>query len=147
MFCARDQLGVRPLFYAQAGNKWLVSDALEDIRSHSNLSRDLDDHWVADFLTQGYCLDSHRSVYKEIRRVPPAHILTVSSGKSAVRRYWTLNIEAPLFYRDERIYIEQFHELTALAIQDRLPPGRAGRLDERRTGFIDVGGEGRGGGG
>ena len=35
LFCARDQLGVRPLFYAQAGNKWLVSDALEDIRSCS----------------------------------------------------------------------------------------------------------------
>ena len=136
LFCARDQLGVRPLFYAQAGNKWLVSDALEDIRSHSDLSRDLDDHWVADFLTEGYCLDSDRSVYKEIRRVPPAHILTVSSGKSAVRRYWTLNIEAPLFYRDDRIYIEQFHELTALAIQDRLPPGQ-GLLGVSMSGGLD----------
>lgn len=123
LFCVRDQIGVRPLFYAQDGNKWLVSDALEDIRSHANLGCDLDDHWVADFLTKGYCLDSRRSVYKAIRRIPPAHILIVSSGESAVRRYWTLNIEAPLFYRDERLYIEQFHELTALAIQDRLPPG------------------------
>ena len=52
----------------------------------------------------------------------------VSSGKSALSRYWTLNIEAPLFYRDERLYLEQFHELMALAIQDRLPQGRLGVL-------------------
>ena len=136
LFCARDQLGVRPLFYAHVGNTWLVSDALEDIRSHANLSRDLDDHWVADFLVRGYCRDSHRSVYKEIRRVPAAHILMVSSGESAVRRYWTLNIDAPLFYRDERLYVEQFHELTALAIQDRLPPGQ-GQLGVSMSGGLD----------
>ena len=126
LFCARDQLGVRPLFFAQAGKKWLVSDALEDIRSNSNLSYDLDDRWVADFLVQGFCLDFHRSVYKAIRRFPPAHLLMASSGKSVLRRYWTLNIEAPLFYPDERLYLEQFHELMGLAIQDRLPEGRVG---------------------
>ena len=136
LFCARDQLGVRPLFYAQAGNKWLVSDALDDIRLHPNLSRDLDDHWVADFLTKGYCLDPNRSVYKGIRRVPPAHILMVSSEKSAVSRYWTLNIEAPLFYRDQGLYIEQFHELTGLAVRDRLAP-RQGQLGISMSGGLD----------
>ncbi len=128
LFCARDQLGTRPLFYAQAGKKWFVSDALEDILSSSNLSHDLDDLWVADFLAKGFCLDFHRSVYKEIRRFPPAHILMASSGKSVLRRYWRLNIDAPLFYPDERLYLEQFHELMERAIQDRLPQGRVGVL-------------------
>jgi asparagine synthase (glutamine-hydrolysing) len=37
---------------------------------------------------------------------------------------------------DERIYIEQFHELTALAIQDRLPPGQ-GLLGVSMSGGLD----------
>jgi asparagine synthase (glutamine-hydrolysing) len=126
LFCARDQLGVKPLFYGHAGNRWFVSDALESIRLNSTLGGELDDHWVADFLTTGFCLDVHRSVYKEISRVPPAHVLVASSGGSEVRRYWTLNIEAPIFYRKGREYLDRFHELMALSIRDRLPQGQVG---------------------
>ena len=126
IFCARDQLGVRPLFYAQAGNSWLISDALDDIRSHSNLGSDLDNQWVADFLIEGYSVDAHRSVYKEVKRVPRAHILVATSDHTTLRRYWTLEVEGPLFYREKASYIEQFHDLMASAMRDRLPSGRVG---------------------
>ena len=121
LLCARDQLGVKPLFYARIGNSWRIGDALESIRSCSTLKGDLDDYWVADFLTTGFCLDFHRTVYKEISRLPPAHVLIASSDDNVARRYWTLNIETPIFYRHESEYLDHFHELLALSIGDRLP--------------------------
>ena len=121
LFCARDQLGVKPLFYAHAGNRWFVSDALENIHSNLTTQSNLDEHWLADFLTTGFCLDFHRSIYKEIKRLPPAHMLIASSDGHLLRRYWTLNIRGPIFYRDERQYLDHFHELMALSIRDRLP--------------------------
>ena len=126
LLCARDQLGVRPFFYANIGDSWLVSDALESIRSNSLIGGDLDDYWVADFLTTGFSLDVDRSVYKNIKRIPPAHALIVSPGGNAVHRYWTLNIAEPIFYRDRRQYLDHFHEVISLSIGDRLPQGCVG---------------------
>ena len=126
LLCARDQLGVKPLFYAHMGKNWCISDALESIRSCFALTGDLDDYWLADFLTTGFCLDFHRTVYKDIERVPPAHVLIVSSGANVMQRYWTLNIAEPIFYRDQRQYLDHFHELLSLSIGDRLPEGCIG---------------------
>lgn len=126
LFSVRDQLGVRPLFYAQTGATWLVSDSVDAICDNSQVCRDIDDHWIYEFLTEGRSLDFQKSIYREIRRLPPAHTLTLSSEKAALRRYWALHIQAPLFYDDEKTYIERFHELLGSAIRDRLPQGQLG---------------------
>jgi asparagine synthase (glutamine-hydrolysing) len=126
LFCVRDQLGVRPFFYSQVGHSWFISDALDDIRSHANLRDHLDERWVVDFLIKGRSVDFDRSVYKDIKRFPPAHILIASSDREIMRRYWTLEIKEPLFYRDRKSYRLQFHELLETSIRDRLPDGRLG---------------------
>jgi asparagine synthase (glutamine-hydrolysing) len=126
LICARDQLGVRPLFYARTGINWHISDSLEDIASEGAINTELDDYWIADFFGINYCLDVDRTVYKQIKRLPPAHILVVSCDGSSLRKYWTLDVPEPLYYRNPAQYIEQFHEVLGLAIVDRLPPNRVG---------------------
>ncbi|MFN4016630.1 MAG: asparagine synthase-related protein [Reyranella sp.] len=126
LICARDQLGIRSLFHAEVGGVWFVSDSLDWIAAHSAVSRDLDDTWIADFLTVGYSLDPERTVYRHIRRLAPAHALTISGTRAAIRRYWRLEIGDPLYYRDRRQYTEGFVDLLSKSIADRLPPGRVG---------------------
>lgn len=126
LICARDQLGVRPLFYACTKGNWHITDSLENIVSDVAVNTELDDYWIADFIGVGYCLDFDRTVYKQIKRVPPAHILVVSCDNSYLRKYWTLDVPKPLYYRNPAQYIEQFHEVLGLAIVDRLPPNRVG---------------------
>ncbi|CAJ0888683.1 asparagine synthase (glutamine-hydrolysing) [freshwater sediment metagenome] len=133
LFCARDQLGVRPQFYAERDGVLYVSDSLEEIRAVINATT-LDDLWVLDFLTTGYSQEFHRSVYKDISRVPPAHILTASRAGLTVRRYWRLELDSPIFLRDED-YFEQFHQLVAAAIKDRLP--KEGRVGISMSGGLD----------
>jgi len=126
LICARDQLGVRSLFHAVVGGAWFVSDSLDWIAAQAGVLRDLDDTWIADFLTVGYSLDAERTVYQHIRRLAPAHTLTISVGRVAIRRYWRLEIGDPLYYRDRRRYTESFVDLMSKSIADRLPAGRVG---------------------
>jgi asparagine synthase (glutamine-hydrolysing) len=126
LFCARDHLGVRPMFYGRVKNNWLVSDSLDTVARCSGLTRELDDLWIADFLINGYCVDFDRTVYKDIKRLAPAHTLVASRGGSAVKRYWTLELDEPIAYRHESEYLDHFHEVLARAVKDRLPPGRVG---------------------
>ena len=126
LFCARDHLGVRPLFYARVKNSWLVSDSLETIARYSGLTGDLDDFWIADFLFNAFSVDFDRTVYKNIKRLAPGHTLNASQASGAVKRYWRLEFDEPIFYRRPTQYLDHFHEVLARAVKDRLPRGRIG---------------------
>jgi asparagine synthase (glutamine-hydrolysing) len=117
---------VRSLFHVDAGHSRFVSDSLHWIVSAASFSHELDEHWIADFLSIGHGLDVERTVYRQIRRLAPAHVLKFSDAGAATRRYWRLEIGDPLHYRDRRQYAERFLELLSLAIADRLPAGRVG---------------------
>ncbi|MBI3197790.1 MAG: hypothetical protein HYZ40_09845, partial [Rhodospirillales bacterium] len=126
LIAVRDQLGVRSLFHAEAGGLRFVSDSLDWIASQAQMPRALDDAWIADFLSVGHCLEFDRTVYRHVKRLAPAHVLTISDGGATVRRYWRLEIQEPLYFRDRRIYTERFLDLMAQSMADRLPSGRVG---------------------
>jgi asparagine synthase (glutamine-hydrolysing) len=126
LICVRDQLGVRPLFHARTGGMQLVGDQLDWIVSQAPVARDLDDTWIADFLSIGHGLEFERTVYRHVKRLAPAHVLTISDAGATLRRYWRLEIAEPLYFDDRRVYGERFLELMALSMADRLPPGRVG---------------------
>jgi len=137
LICARDQLGVHPLFYGQAKGTWFVGNSLTWIASQAGISCELDDYWVADFLGIGHCLEFGRTAYRHIHRLPPANVLTISSAGASVRRYWQLDIPEPVHYRDRGRYAEQFTELLSRSIGDRLPA--AGRVGISLSGGLDSG--------
>jgi asparagine synthase (glutamine-hydrolysing) len=126
LLAARDRLGIRPLFHARVGGTAFVSDSLDWIMSHAEVPRELDEVWIGDFLTVGFGLDFDRSVRRHVRRVPPAHLLKVSSQGESLRRYWQLEIGDPIRFKDSRLYTDRFVELVELAVKDRLPPGKVG---------------------
>jgi asparagine synthase (glutamine-hydrolysing) len=126
LFCGRDQLGVRPLFYTTQGNGWFVSDSLDFTVAKATVNGELDDYWVADFLSSGFCTDKDRTVYKQVKRLPPAHFLSICARESVVHKYWKLEIQSPIYYPRTRNYVERFREVIASAIKDRLPQDRVG---------------------
>jgi asparagine synthase (glutamine-hydrolysing) len=126
LFCVRDQIGMRPLFYAKLDDSWFVSDSLELLARDASICNDLDEYWIADFLMYGFYDDPDSTVYKRIRRVAPGHSLTVSASGGVIQRYWNLIIGDPLYYSDPRKYIDHFREVVTLAIKDRLPKARVG---------------------
>ncbi len=135
LLAVRDQLGIRVLFHARVGSTWVLSDSLDWIASWREVDRELDDYWIADFLSFGHPLDFDRTVYRNIRRLPPAHVASLDSGGLGVRRYWRLDIREPLYLRHHREYGERFREVVLRAVGDRLPAGR--RVGISMSGGLD----------
>ena len=80
LFCARDQFGVKPFFYAQLGSLFLFSNTLDCIRQHPAVSNKLNDLAIADFLLFDMNQDPATTSFADIQRLPPAHTLTCEAG-------------------------------------------------------------------
>lgn len=126
LICVRDQFGVRSLFHASPGKSHFISDRLDWVASSPGVGRDLDECWIADFLVADLCTEFERTVYRQVQRLAPAHVLTVSEDCTAIRRYWRLTIDEPLGRRDQHFYGERFRELVGHAIADRMTCGKVG---------------------
>jgi len=126
LFCARDHLGVKPLFYSRKGSGFAFSNDLSCLRRHPAVTADLDELAIADFLVFGFALDTDRSSFSDIRRLPAAHTLTLSNGEVSIRRYWQLPLEDEIRYRRRADYVDQFLELFETATRDRLRSNRVG---------------------
>jgi asparagine synthase (glutamine-hydrolysing) len=125
-FCARDHLGVKPLFYAHLGQKLIFSNTLDCIRQHPAVSDRLNDLAIADFLMFELNQDKATTTFGDIQRVPPAHSATCSEGGLGLRRYWTLPIDEPVYFRRHDDYIDRFGELLSAAVGDRLRTDHVG---------------------
>jgi asparagine synthase (glutamine-hydrolysing) len=126
LFCARDHLGVKPFFYAQLGQKLIFSSSLDCIRRHPAVSDRLNDLAIADFLLFDLNQDKATTSFADIQRVPPAHIATWSSAGLQLRRYWTLPIDEPVYFRKADDYVDRFKELLDHAVDDRLRTKKVG---------------------
>jgi asparagine synthase (glutamine-hydrolysing) len=133
IFCARDQMGHRPLFYARTAHALLIGNTLEVLRLDPDVSDRLDDSSIADFLVTGQILAPAATAFQDIARVPAAHVLAGTPEHFDVRRYWTLPIEEPLRRRQSEI-VEEFRALLHQAARDRL---RADRVTISMSGGLD----------
>jgi asparagine synthase (glutamine-hydrolysing) len=129
LFCARDHLGVKPLYYARAGGACVVSNVLRSVRRHPNVSTRLDDEAIGDFLLFWACLEPSRTSFADVARIPPAHTLTVSaSGHSRVERYWSLEPQDTLRLRTPSEYGDLYVSTLQTVVGDRVRSGPTGIL-------------------
>jgi asparagine synthase (glutamine-hydrolysing) len=128
LFCARDHFGIKPFFYARAGNSLIFSNTLDCLRLHPKISHQLNELAIADFLLFDNNQDLGTTAFAEILRLPPAHTLACQDATLAVRRYWRLPEEAPLDIRRSEECLAQFREVFDAAVSDRLRGDSAGIL-------------------
>jgi asparagine synthase (glutamine-hydrolysing) len=128
LFCARDQFGVKPLYYASIGSLVVVSNTLKCIRQHPRVSGQLNDLAIADFLLFDMIREPGATSFADIQRLPPAHALVTERGVTSIRRYWTLPVSDPLHDLRQSDCVDQFRDLLDRAVADRLRANRVGVL-------------------
>ena len=114
---ARDPFGIMPLYYAARAGTIAIAGALGVLLDPSDA---VDDLAIADFLLFGSKRTPDATSWRDVRQVPPAHLLTWSAERGPrLRRYWTLPVEEPLHLRGERDYVETFRALLRIAVEER----------------------------
>jgi asparagine synthase (glutamine-hydrolysing) len=89
LLIGRDRLGIKPLYIADNG-KWLAfASEAKSLLQLPDLETTLDITAVSSYLRLGY-VPAPQSMFRGIRKVPPATLLVVESGRSEQRRYWRI---------------------------------------------------------
>ena len=87
LLLARDRAGEKPLFYARVGQEILFASELQCILRHPDISRDLDDIAIAEYLRLGY-VPEPRTMFRSIRRVEAGTFVRFTQSGKQVVRYW-----------------------------------------------------------
>jgi asparagine synthetase B (glutamine-hydrolysing) len=125
LLCARDPLGIRPLFYAEVGRAFLLSPSVETLLGHAGLSAELNRACLVDRLTRRWPA-GEETYFTHVRRVPPGHIMRVSDHDRRVYRYWNPLPAGVMQWIPNDEAQERFEGLLAQAVSRCLAPGTAG---------------------
>jgi asparagine synthase (glutamine-hydrolysing) len=128
LFCARDHFGIKPFYYTQPGKFFLFSNTLNCVRMHPEVSEELNDAAIGDFLLFGLNYDNATTSFRDVQRLPPAHCLTFSSNGLKIWQYWAPPTNGRIRYARADDYIEHFQVLLQEAVADRLRMDRVGIL-------------------
>ncbi len=92
LFLARDRVGKKPLYYAEAdGALWFGSE-MKALLQAPCIGRTVNPDAIHDFLTHQY-VPPPQTIYREISKLPQAHYLVWENGRARVERYWQLQYE------------------------------------------------------
>ncbi|HVU51649.1 MAG TPA: asparagine synthase (glutamine-hydrolyzing) [Polyangia bacterium] len=87
---ARDRLGIKPLHWVEQGGALYAASELKSLRAVPGLALTLDEVALDQYLSLLY-VPAPRTIFREVRKLPPGHVLVKEPGAPAVvRRYWRL---------------------------------------------------------
>src|SRR4029079_19766297 len=87
LFLARDRFGEKPLYlYEGEGGLYFASE-LKALLTLPGVAREIDPVAVWDYLAYRY-VPGPRTLFRGIRKLPPASTATLQAGKLVESRYW-----------------------------------------------------------
>src|SRR5579872_1766688 len=90
---SRDHLGIKPLYYAEAGGRLLFASEIKALLACEELEPEVDEQRLAEYLARGLHDHDERTFFTGVRQVLPATVVTfpVGEGETATartNRYW-----------------------------------------------------------
>lgn len=109
LFLARDRMGIKPLYHTEYNGRLYFASEIRGMLLHSNMPRQVDLIALEAFMTVGF-VTSPSTIFKGIRKLPPAHYLVAKNGQISIHKYWELSYETAQ-PRSEVEIVEEFREL------------------------------------
>ncbi|MEP7329004.1 MAG: asparagine synthase (glutamine-hydrolyzing) [Betaproteobacteria bacterium] len=99
LFAARDHLGVKPLHYAWDGRTLVFGSELKAVLAHPGVQGNIDAGAIKLFLECQFIPAPH-SIYADIKKLKPAHTLTLRRGNLVIAPYWRPDYSDKLMLSD-----------------------------------------------
>jgi asparagine synthase (glutamine-hydrolysing) len=103
---ARDRLGIKPLYYSDArgasgaGDSFVFGSEVKALLASGLVGRALDVEGLHQQLTFLWTPDP-QTLFRGVRKLPPAHVLTVKDGRVTLREWWDVSFDDIDESRDE----------------------------------------------
>jgi len=86
LFAARDPFGIKPLVYYRDADTFIFASEIKAIVASGTAELSIDHQALSAYIS----IPTPGSVYREIKKLPPGHTLTVDSGTVKTNRYYDL---------------------------------------------------------
>lgn len=134
VYAARDQSGVRSLHFSQFGNTLCFASDAWQILAYPGFKETLCEEalleWATGELTNRY------SMFENVRPVPSGSQVHATADRLRVERYWDIDPERSVRYRDTAEYAAHLRSLLERAVSVRLRTG-ASRVGAELSGGLD----------
>ncbi len=118
LFLCRDRIGVKPLYYSFVGGTFAFSSRMESLLYVKGVKPVCNEEGLNEIFMLGPAKTIGKTVFRDIRELPPAAYLTVKNGAVSVKEYWKLT--AAEFEENALQAQEHTHFLVRDAIQRQL---------------------------
>jgi asparagine synthase (glutamine-hydrolysing) len=117
---ARDHLGLNVAMWHKAERFFAFATMPNGLFAFDNVPRELSEEKLADFLVLNHA-DHVTTMYRNVFRVPPAHVMHVQAdGSIRQRRYWSPAEIKPVSRRSDAVYAEGLRECLDLAVRRQM---------------------------
>lgn len=118
LFLCRDRIGVKPLYFAQVGDTFAFSSRMESLLYVKGIEPVCSREGLCEIFMLGPAKTIGKTVFKQIKELPPASYMYYRHGKYEVNTYWKL--EAQPFEDTAEAAEERTHYLVTDAIRRQL---------------------------
>lgn len=119
LLLARDRLGKKPLYYFHQGARFVFASEMKAILAMPDIPREIDFEALNHYLTFGY-IPAPLTIFKHIRKLQAAQLLTFNDGTVTIADYWTLPEPENGALKSEEEYLEELEALLTSAVDLRL---------------------------
>lgn len=117
---ARDQLGLNVVMWHRSERFFAFATMPNGLFALDGVPRQLSEEKLADFLVLNHA-DHQTTVYRDIFRLPPAHIMQVKAdGTITQRRYWSPAEIKPVARLSDQAYADGLRECLDVAVRRQL---------------------------
>lgn len=93
IFLARDQMGVKPLFYSIKNNNIIFASEIKAILCHPDIKPIVDEKGLTELFALGPSRIPGSGVFKDIKEIPPAHYMIINKDNCILKEYWNVKAE------------------------------------------------------
>lgn len=87
LLVGRDRLGIKPVYYYKDDARLIFASEAKAILDAPAVKAEISPEGLCEYLALGYTPTPH-SMFRNIRKLPPASILTCESGRCDIKKYW-----------------------------------------------------------
>src|SRR5581483_1472565 len=121
LFCARDRIGIKPLYYATPNGRFLFGSEIKVLLQHPSIRARLNEHALPHYLSL-MMPPAPETMFHGIHKLEAGHSLRITANGDLQKRPWwsLLNAGAPLDNISEQEAIEEIRRLLRQSIKDRM---------------------------
>lgn len=112
----RDRAGIKPLYYAKIGDKFVFASEIKAILASKLIKAKLDHEGLNQFLTFLWTVHE-KTLFAGIFQLPPAHYLIWKNGEITVKEWWDLDFSKEEKGKTENYWRENVFETLDRSVQ------------------------------